>query len=51
VYGTTAFAVTAAPAGRECVVVLDARLVGGSDHDTIHHLIDTFEVNCGLVIS
>jgi hypothetical protein len=51
VYGTTAFAVTAAPEGRECVVVLDARLVGGSDHDTIHHLIDTFEVNCGLVIS
>jgi serine/threonine-protein kinase len=43
----TTFAVAAAPEGRECVVVLNARISDEADREAIEHIIDTFEVNCG----
>jgi hypothetical protein len=45
--GFTNFIVAAAPEGRECVVVLQARLANEADREAIEHFIDTFEVECG----
>jgi hypothetical protein len=47
----TTFTVVAAPEGRECVVVLGARISDESDREAIEHLIGTFEVDCGRVTS
>jgi hypothetical protein len=41
----------AAPQGRECVVVLNARISDEGDRKVIEHLIDTFEVDCGRATS
>jgi uncharacterized protein with PIN domain len=45
----TTYTVAAAPEGRECVVVLNARVSDEADRKTIDHLIDTFEVDCGEI--
>jgi hypothetical protein len=45
----TSFTVAAAPEGRECVVVLDARLANDADREAIQHILDSFEVNCGTI--
>jgi hypothetical protein len=37
----TFYTVTAAPEGRECVVVLDALLFSEADRKAIQHLVDT----------
>jgi hypothetical protein len=47
--GATVFSVAAAPEGRECVVVLNARISDESHRKAIEHLIDTFNVNCSRV--
>jgi hypothetical protein len=47
----TFYTVAAAPEGRECVAVLDARVVSEADREAVQHLLDTFEVDCGLVTS
>jgi hypothetical protein len=49
--GATTFTVAASPEGRECVVVVDARISEESDRKAVEHLIDTFEVDCGRVTS
>lgn len=49
--GATTFAMAAAPEGRQCVVVLDARISGEADREAIQHIFDTFEVDCGHVTS
>jgi hypothetical protein len=49
--GATTYTVAAAPEGRECVVVFDARISDEADRQAIEHLIDTFEVDCGRVAS
>jgi hypothetical protein len=49
--GAPVFSVAAAPQGRECVVVLNARISDEGDRKAIEHLIDTFKVDCGLVTS
>jgi hypothetical protein len=47
----TTFSVAAAPEGRECVAVLNARISDEADREAIEHLISTFEVDCGRVTS
>ena len=47
----TTFTVAAAPEGRECVVVLGARISEEADREAIEHIIGTFEVDCGRVTS
>jgi hypothetical protein len=47
----TTFTVAAAPEGRECVVVLGARVSEEADREAIEHIIHTFEVDCGRVTS
>jgi hypothetical protein len=47
----TSYTLAAAPEGRECVVVLDARIASSADREEVEHLIDTFEVDCGRVTS
>jgi hypothetical protein len=47
----TTFSVAAAPEGRECVAVLNARISDEADREAIEHLIGTFEVACGRVTS
>jgi hypothetical protein len=47
----TTFTVAAAPEGRECVVVLSARISVEADREAIEHLISTFEVDCERVTS
>jgi hypothetical protein len=47
----TTFTVAAAPEGRECVVVLGARVSEEADREAIEHIIRTFEVDCGRVTS
>jgi hypothetical protein len=47
----TTFTVAAAPEGRECVVVLGARVSEEDDREAIEHIIRTFEVDCGRVTS
>ena len=49
--GATTYSVAAAPEGRECVVVLGARIVSEADRKAIQHIFDTFEVDCGRVTS
>jgi hypothetical protein len=39
------------PESRECVVALSARIREEVDREAIEHLVDTFEVDCGLVTS
>jgi hypothetical protein len=45
----TTFSVAAAPEGRQCVVVLAARINSEADRQTIEHLFDNFEVDCERV--
>lgn len=48
-YDNTTFVVAAAPRGRECVVVLLAKLAPGADEadrKAVQHILDTFEVDC-----
>jgi hypothetical protein len=45
------FSLAAAPVGRECVVVLAARINAEADRKAIENLVDTFEVDCGRVTS
>ena len=47
----TSFMVAAAPEGRECVVVLGAKVASEAEHETIEHILDTFEVDFGLLTS
>jgi hypothetical protein len=47
----TTFTVAAAPEGRGCVVVLNARISDEANREAIKHLIDRFEVDCGRVTS
>jgi hypothetical protein len=47
----TTYTVAAAPEGRECVVVLGARIASEADRKAIQHIFDTFKVDCGLVTS
>lgn len=47
----TTFSVAAAPEGRECVVMLAARINGEADREAVEHLVGTFEVDCGRVTS
>jgi hypothetical protein len=49
--GATTYSVAAAPAGRGCVVVLDARISDEADREAIEHLVNSFEVDCGRVTS
>jgi hypothetical protein len=49
--GATTFTVAASPEGRECVVVVDARISEESDRKAVEHLIDTFKVDCTRVTS
>lgn len=41
--------VAAAPEGRECVAVLQARISSEADRVAVLHILDTFEVNCGTI--
>jgi hypothetical protein len=43
----TTYTVAAAPDGRECVVVFDARISDEAGREAIEHFVDTFEVECG----
>ena len=45
----TNFVVAAAPEGRECVVVLQARVVDEADQEAVQHILDTFYVDCSRV--
>jgi hypothetical protein len=47
--GATTLSIAAAPAGRECVVVLGAKIREEPDREAVEHLIDTFEVDCGAL--
>lgn len=49
--GATSYTVAAAPEGRECVVVLGARVAEEADQEAIEHIVDTFEVDCERVTS
>jgi hypothetical protein len=49
--GATVYTLAAYPEGRECVVVLAARINSESDREAIEHLVDTVEVDCGHVTS
>jgi hypothetical protein len=42
----TTYTVAAAPEGRECVVVFDARISDEAGREAIEHFIDTFEIDC-----
>jgi hypothetical protein len=47
--GITNFVVSAAPEGRECVVVLQARLGNKGDREAIQRMLDTVNVDCGQI--
>jgi hypothetical protein len=47
--GITSFVVAAAPEGRECVVVLLARLANEADRGAVQHMLDTVDVDCGII--
>ena len=47
--GATGYTMSVAPEGRECVVVLSARVSRQADREAIQHLVDTFKVDCGSV--
>jgi hypothetical protein len=49
--GATTYSMVAAPEGRACVVVLDARISDEADREAIQHIFDTFKVDCGRVTS
>jgi hypothetical protein len=49
--GATVYTLVAYPEGRECVVALNARISDEADREAIQHILDTFEVDCGLVAS
>lgn len=49
--GADTYSVAAAPEGRECVVVIDARISDEADREDVEHLINTFDVDCGRVTS
>jgi hypothetical protein len=49
--GAVVYTLAATPEDRECVVVLNARVSEEGDSQTIKHLVDTFEVDCGRVTS
>jgi hypothetical protein len=49
--GATTYSVAAAPEGRECVVVFDARISEEADREAIEHLVNSFAVDCGRVTS
>jgi hypothetical protein len=51
-FDSTSYVVAAAPEGRECVVVLGAKIAPGAgeaDREAVHHLLDTFEIDCGTL--
>jgi hypothetical protein len=51
-HDNTSFVVAAAPQGRNCVVVVGAKIAPGADeadHKAVQHILDTFEVNCGRI--
>jgi hypothetical protein len=45
--GATVYTLAAAPEGRECVVLLQARIASAVDREAIQHIVDTFDVDCG----
>jgi predicted Fe-Mo cluster-binding NifX family protein len=47
--GITNVMVAAAPEGRECVVVLQARIVDEANQEAVQHILDTFDVDCNRV--
>ncbi len=47
--GITNYVLAAAPEDRGCVAVLLARLADEADREAIQHILDTLEVDCGLV--
>jgi hypothetical protein len=49
--GATAYALAAYPEGRECVVALIAKITDEAGREAIEHLVNTVEVDCGLVTS
>ncbi len=49
-YDNTSYVVAAAPEGRECVVVVEAKIAPGADNgdrEAVQHILDSFEVDCG----
>lgn len=49
--GATVYTMAIAPEGRECVVVLNARVPDETDREEMQHLVDTIEVDCGRITS
>jgi hypothetical protein len=47
----TSYVVSAAPEGRECVVVLDVITASTADREAVEHILDSFEVNCAALPS
>src|ERR687894_2774774 len=47
----TTYTLAISPESRECVVALSARIREEVDREAIEHLVDTVEVDCGLVTS
>jgi hypothetical protein len=47
--GITNVMVAAAPEGRECVVVLQARIVDETNQEAVQHILNTFNVDCNRV--
>ncbi len=53
-YDNTSHVVAAAPEGRECVVVITAKIAPGAgeaDRKAVKHILESFEVDCGRVTS
>ena len=48
-YGSTRTVVSAAPPGRDCVLVLQIAIVSEAEVEVKEHILDTFEVNCESV--
>ena len=49
--GADTYTVAAAPEGRECVVVIDARISDETYREAVEHLLDTFKLDCRRVSS
>jgi serine/threonine protein kinase/class 3 adenylate cyclase len=47
--GITTYVVSAAPEGRECVVVIQAIVRKDSNSQAVQHILDTANVNCGQI--
>ena len=45
----TSYVVSAAPEGRECVVVLDVITASTADREAVEHILDSFEANCAAL--